>query len=71
MSDAPIKDPIFHEDIHLTRVEREAQGMEINEKTCRVCTRRIELSDGGVLCGVRKKWPDCRRDKNRGFQLDA
>lgn len=44
-------------------------NMEISEKGCHVCTRRVELSCGELRCGVNKKFPFCRGARP-GFVLD-
>lgn len=56
-------------DTTLTPVERQAQAMEIKEKGCRVCQKRIEIN-GDVRCRVGKRFPKCRNQKN-GFRLEV
>lgn len=54
----------------LTETEARAQALQVSEKGCRCCKRRFDLSDGGVICRVGKRFPACRGKKN-GFQLDT
>lgn len=44
--------------------------MEAEEKRCRVCMNRRELSTGAVLCGTGKRWPFCKGQAN-GFQAEG
>jgi len=47
-----------------------AQALEISDKGCRVCVRRVTLSGGAVRCRLGKTFPRCRGARN-GFQLDV
>jgi len=42
--------------------------MEINEKGCSICQRRIFI-DNNLHCSMSKKFPFCKKDSN-GFMLD-
>jgi len=42
--------------------------MEVDEKGCAVCVRRLELSAGGIHCSTGKRFPFCKGNKN-GFLL--
>lgn len=44
-------------------------AIEIREKGCKVCVRRIEYFKGVFRCAVGKKFPVCRGKRN-GFVLD-
>jgi len=59
MTTALYKDPTFEA----------AASMEVRQKRCRICTRRYELSAGGIICKVGLKFPSCKGDK-KGFKLD-
>lgn len=54
------KDPTFD------RVLR----LEIRERQCHVCTRRVSVLEGRVVCSVGKKYPSCQYER-RGFELDT
>lgn len=53
------KDPTF---------ERAAR-LELREKQCRACLRRVVLSCGRVMCSKGKRWPRCMGQKD-GFVED-
>lgn len=57
---APYKDPTFDAVLRL----------EIGERQCAVCLRRVELSTGALRCGKGKRFPSCRGERG-GFVLDV
>ena len=59
MGEALYRDPTFEA----------AARLEISEKGCRVCVRRVELSGDRIRCGVGREFPRCRGLKH-GFVLD-
>ena len=54
-----------HRDPTFERVLR----LEIRERGCRCCLRRVELSTGELRCGRGKRFPACRGERG-GFVLD-
>ena len=53
------RDPVFDQVLR----------MEIRERGCRCCRRRVELSSGEVRCGSGRRFPSCRGERG-GFALD-
>lgn len=47
-----------------------AQRLEIAQKRCGACQRRVMLSSGDLRCGVGKTFPACRGQRG-GFALDV
>lgn len=47
-----------------------AQRLEIREKGCAVCARRLALSDEALRCSTGKTFPSCR-GVTKGFVLDV
>lgn len=56
----------LHADPTFERVLR----LEISERQCHVCVRRLEVLEGRVVCSVGKKYPSCQYSRG-GFDLDV
>lgn len=44
--------------------------LEAEEKRCRACAKRLELSSGAVLCSTGKRWPFCKGQRG-GFEIET
>lgn len=57
------------EQMHRDPTFEAACRLEIDEKGCEVCARRMALTTGELRCGVNKVFPFCKGAK-KGFVLD-
>jgi len=56
---AAFRDPVFEQVLR----------MQIRERGCRCCARRVELASGDVRCGNGRRFPSCRGQRG-GFVLE-